>query len=255
MFQRIRKHMTPSTAIAFLALVFALTGGAFAASSNNGGSGAKATASVSPVASAAKAKAAPKGKAGPRGPAGPKGATGAAGLVGPAGSQGPAGAAGGKGENGTNGTNGADGTDGTNGAPGVAGKEGSPWTAGGTLPVGKTEKGTWSVSQSPAAVEKAFSSISFPIPLPAGVAVHLIAPESVPTTECPSHEVKEVFEAEAVAGNLCIYETVSEKLEFGRFWDTETLGEEAGKNGIVISFHAEADGYALGSWAVTAGAA
>jgi len=36
MFQRVGKHLTPWTVIAFMALVFALTGGAFAA--NNGGS-------------------------------------------------------------------------------------------------------------------------------------------------------------------------------------------------------------------------
>jgi hypothetical protein len=36
MFQAIRKHLNPATVIAFMALVFALTGGAFAAS--NGGS-------------------------------------------------------------------------------------------------------------------------------------------------------------------------------------------------------------------------
>jgi hypothetical protein len=36
MFQRVGKHLTPSTVIAIIALVFALSGGAFAA--NNGGS-------------------------------------------------------------------------------------------------------------------------------------------------------------------------------------------------------------------------
>jgi hypothetical protein len=36
MFQRVGKHLSPSTVIAFMALVFAFTGGAFAA--NNGGS-------------------------------------------------------------------------------------------------------------------------------------------------------------------------------------------------------------------------
>ena len=41
MFSAIRKHLIPRTFMAFVALVFAMTGGAFAASSNGGGSGAK----------------------------------------------------------------------------------------------------------------------------------------------------------------------------------------------------------------------
>jgi hypothetical protein len=165
MFQRIRKHLTPSTAIAFLALVFALTGGAFAASSNGGG-GSSSHATL--TASAAKAKAAPKGKAGPRGPAGAKGATGAAGPAGPAGSQGPAGAAGaagGKGESGATGT-GVEGKEGKEGAPGkegVKGKEGSPWTAGGVLPAGKTETGTFA-AQGPEN-DEIYVPISFAIPI------------------------------------------------------------------------------------------
>jgi hypothetical protein len=72
MFSALRKHLTPGTFIALIALIFAMTGGAFAASSSGGGSGAKATASVTrgtSVAAAAKSKAKPK--AGPRGPAGP----------------------------------------------------------------------------------------------------------------------------------------------------------------------------------------
>jgi hypothetical protein len=114
--QRIRKHLTPSTIIAFLALVFALTGGAFAATNHSGGgsAGSKASASLTRAASRApvvgatesKGRAGTKSKTGPRGPAGPKGATGA---TGPAGPTGPTGATGAKGENGANGSNGAGG--------------------------------------------------------------------------------------------------------------------------------------------------
>jgi hypothetical protein len=124
--QRIRKHLTPSTFIALLALVFALTGGAFAATGSGGSAGSKATASATPVASTAKAKA--KTKAGPRGPAGPKGATGATGAAGatgpggPAGPAGPTGPAGGAGIQGTAGTNGTDGESVTN-TKLVAGKQ------------------------------------------------------------------------------------------------------------------------------------
>jgi len=82
--------------ISVLALVFAMLGGAYAASSSEDG---KATASA-------------KAKRGPKGPKGAKGATGPAGPVGP---QGPAGA---------NGKDGANGSNGSNGAPGTAGKDG-----------------------------------------------------------------------------------------------------------------------------------
>ena len=109
MFSRIRKHLTPSTAIAFAALIFALTGGAYAAT---GGGASHATLTAS--AAKAKKKSAPAGKPGPRGPAGPAGAAGAAGPAGPVGPAGPAGA---KGETGAAGT-------GTTGAEGKKGKEG-----------------------------------------------------------------------------------------------------------------------------------
>ena len=103
MFQAIRKHLNPTTVVAFVALVFAMTGGAFAASggSGGGGTGSKTIASVTrgaggnPISTTAKSKAKPKTKAGPRGPAGPAGKNGATGVTGPAG---PAGATGAKGE-------------------------------------------------------------------------------------------------------------------------------------------------------------
>ena len=41
---------------------------------------------------------------------------------------------------------GAAGANGLNGAGGAAGPEGAPWTAGGTLPSGQTETGTWSAA-------------------------------------------------------------------------------------------------------------
>ena len=85
MFRALRKHLTPSTFIAFLALVFAVTGGAFAASGPGGGGSAKATASSTRTGSAGSLSPRPpraspsrRAKAGPRGPAGPKGATGCA---------------------------------------------------------------------------------------------------------------------------------------------------------------------------------
>jgi hypothetical protein len=204
MFQALRKHLTPSTLIAFMALVFAVTGGAFAASSRGGGSGVKATT----VAPAAAAKAKPKAKPGPRGPAGPKGATGATGATGPGGPAGPvglAGAAGGKGETGVAGSNGTSGTNGesvTN-TPLAAGKGGCKeggsefkvgsgaatkacnGTTGFTekLPSGKTETGSWAAR--PVEGEEAFIPVSFNIPLSAPLgqtATHFLRPPV--TTSC-----------------------------------------------------------------------
>jgi hypothetical protein len=147
--------------ISVIALVFAMLGGAYAASNNSGGG--KATAS-------AKAK---------KGPRGPKGATGPAGPTGPAGANG---AKGDKGDTGPAGSAGPSGAPGSAGAPGVKGKsvtetkipaepsetlcsgyggveylieeaiegtticngeEGSPWTDGGKLPPGATETGLY----------------------------------------------------------------------------------------------------------------
>jgi Collagen triple helix repeat (20 copies) len=146
MLERLRTQIgTAGLVVAIVALVAALGGGAYAASSNG-----KATAS-------AKAKQGKQGKQGKTGPAGPQGP---AGPAGPAGAKGDAGA---PGTNGINGTNGKDGEDGKDGEEGV---EGSPWTAGGTLPPEATETGAWA---SPPANEsgEAAVSISFPIPLAA----------------------------------------------------------------------------------------
>jgi hypothetical protein len=118
MFQAIRRQITPASVLALVALVFAVTGGAFAATGGGSGSGAS---HATLTASAAKKKT----KAPARGPAGPRGATGATGAAGPAGSAGPAGpagSAGGKGENGAAGTNGTNGTNGENGKPGKPGE-------------------------------------------------------------------------------------------------------------------------------------
>ena len=217
MFQRIRKHLTPSTFIALLALIFAATGGAFAAT-GGGGSGSKATAGVGgkPIATTAKSKG-KSGPRGPKGPAGPKGATGVTGATGPAGS---AGAAGAKGENGAAGAEGKEGppgkegkpgAEGEEGTPGAKGVEGSPWTAGGTLPPEKTETGAWSIQTID---PHTITAVSFPIRLPSALGekeVHFIlvnGEEFVPGaannpthTACPGIPEK----PEAKPGNFCVY--------------------------------------------------
>jgi hypothetical protein len=121
MFQKLRNHLSYANVAATMALVFALTGGAVAATSHSGGgSPSKATASVTPVATVAAKK---KSKVPARGPAGPKGATGAAGPAGAAGPVGATGPGGLQGPAGTNGTNGT-GTQGEKGEKGEAGAAG-----------------------------------------------------------------------------------------------------------------------------------
>ena len=160
-----------------------------------------------------------RGKAGAPGPAGPAGAAG----VGAAGPQGPAGPAGATGATGETGATGATGKE---GVPGKAGKAGEPWTAGGTLPSGKTETGVWALS-SGAAVSGQQAQISFPIPLAEQLTwgegkpgepedeVHYINPsgKEVTTTnvevashpDCPGT----VSKPEATPDNLCVYASLA----------------------------------------------
>ena len=246
MFQRVRKQITPATVMAFVALVFAVTGGAFAATGGSGNSPAKATAAVASVhAVVAKAK---KKAASTRGPAGPKGATGATGATGPAGPGGPAGAAGAKGEDGaaggpgTQGVQGEKGTTGTNGEsvksspvpvePGAAHcpEGGAEFTAektkktyacngekgvihpGETLPSGASETGVWLVQATGSGAEYHQIPISFPIPLkgPENNKSGVVIPNA------NVHYIKEgttttecpgsSSEPTAEKGNFCIYE-------------------------------------------------
>jgi hypothetical protein len=215
MFQAICKRLSYSNIAATMALVFALTGGAFAATGHSGGSGFKVTASAAPATTAKT-----KTKTGPRGPAGPKGATGATGPAGAIGSAGPTGAAGAKGENGATGTvgpqgpegkAGKEGKEGEEGTPGAKGETGSPWTAGGTLPSGSTETGAWGVdTSSPYTI----TTVSFPIPLASALDehhVHFILSEGEeyvsPTKNNPTHPacLGSSAKPEATPGNFCVY--------------------------------------------------
>lgn len=178
--------------ISIIALVFAMFGGAYAAS-NDGGK-----ASVS-----AKAKKGPRGPRGPRGPAGLAGPAGPAGETGAPGAKGAQGAQGAKGADGAQGAAGAKGATGAAGAAGATGPEGSPWTAGGTLPSGETETGMWSLGptyESELGVFQANTALSFPLPLSSAPTPHYIS--GAPTAECPGN-----FESpQAAPGQLCLYQ-------------------------------------------------
>ncbi len=208
MFQKLRNYLSYANVAATLALVFALTGGAFAATSHSSGGSAsfKATASATPVATVAKTKkkAAPRSTRGPAGPKGATGATGTTGATGPAGATGPGGSQGSQGPAGTNGINGTNGEPGKNGesvtSKAFAGKKekcaegGSEFTAaegkktyacngekgvihpGETLAPEATETGVWSFDINQASIPAAFGSYylnvpvaSFTIPLAASL--------------------------------------------------------------------------------------
>lgn len=290
MFQQARKHLTPATFIALLALVFALTGGAFAATGHGGGSGSKATASVAPRAVAVKSKGktgprGPRGVTGPAGKNGTNGTNGVSGATGPAGPKGEPGATGATGPQGPAGPGGKEGKEGEEGTPGTDGTEGSPWTDGGTLPSGSTETGTWFDSFAVPAGElgktieynAAAVAISFPIRL-----AKAIGPATNPTIEgarsvgaagngttCPGT----VEEPKAAPGDFCIYQgpveeepAKTEALSIpsvsivppGAKLNEGSVG--TGTSGAVAHFHYEGEGEGpssgtvviQGSWAVTA---
>jgi hypothetical protein len=265
MFSAIRRNLSPPTFIALLALVFALTGGAFAATGRSGSAPAHATLTAGAAKAKAKAKAPAKGPAGPKGPAGAAGATGPAGPMGPAGATGPAGPAGAgtPGTPGANGTNGVNGTEGKEGARGLKGVEGEPWTPNNTLPSNATETGAWSIGPLPESSGVSVHEVvaSFPVELKEALSlehVHFInqagEEETVagtsPQTACKGN----VEEPTAVPGNLCVY---IQELNAAKVFFIFKLGAEepgASKTGALGHFTTESGGEAKGrgTWAVTA---
>ena len=220
-------RLTYANVVATLAMVFAMSGGAYAASKYL----IVSTKQIKP--SVLKQL---QGKAGTTGPAGAPGATGSAGPVGPTGA---------KGADGANGTNGAPGTNGTSvtssvekaganckagGSKFVAasgttyacnGENGSPWTAGGTLPPGASETGVWSLTGG--GDGETYVPMSFPVRLAQPLSssqVHYV-PENgggvcKGTAENPT----------APSENLCVYQHELNNATAGGIWNFS--GAEAG---------------------------
>jgi hypothetical protein len=240
MFSAIRRrmHLSPATVIATFALLFAMSGGALAASHYL----ITSTKQIKPsVLASLKGKAGAAGKTGPAGPAG-------------AGSQGPAGAKGEAGKEGPVGKEGLAGKEGTPGKEGAPGKEGSPWTAGGKLPSKKTETGTWAMVTGPfsaaAGSSIGIASISFTLPLGNAPQVKIEQQNyDGSESECPSssEEINGGAIAKAGPGFLCVY-TISE-------FEKPPVSVSATSNGVVIALLVEekkAGSPAFGVWAVTA---
>jgi Collagen triple helix repeat (20 copies) len=252
-----------STVIAMLALVFAMSGGAYAATKYL----ITSTKQISP--SVLRSLRGASGKPGPVGPAGAAG-------VGSAGPAGAAGAAGAAGSPGAQGEKGAQGERGLRGEKGAKGTEGSPWTAGGTLPVGASETGTWVMGEIPGGaapgtlgLTRLSASLSFSIPLAKPIGGPLCEEES---PECPVHifegttipagcsgtVVEEsVTELKASSGNLCVWvnqnlsTVTAEQIRTNDVENPATVG--VGTHGGVLrtpgGFGERA--HAEGNWAVT----
>jgi hypothetical protein len=258
MFSTLRTRFGIPGVISVIALVFAMFGGAYAASNSSGGP--KATAS-------AKAK---------KGPRGPKGATGPAG---PAGAQGPAGAKGDAGANGSNGSNGATGPTGATGAKGATGATGATGSTGATgfsgftktLPSGETETGAWSTSVYSTLEMPPNTSISFPIPLAtAGAEGSAFGFTRSVTEEIEAEEISPggckgtAAEPTAPKGVLCVYtgfEEASNAFVFRNLKSPDNEVEEGyGVSGAKLGLgflqptteQPVASIEAWGSWAVTA---
>jgi len=241
MLSAFRNHFGVPGVVAVAALVFAMFGGAYAAS-NPGGSHATSS------------KAKPK--QGPRGPRGKTGATGPQGPAGPVGPQGLAGVAG------------AQGKQGIQGAPGAPGAPGEPWTPNGTLPSEATETGGWWMGESSDTIGTA--AISFPVPLSTvdaegivDTAIHVMVDgDASPPAGCTGGSFST---PKADPGNLCVYIARSEGIESALDLHTlsvykldhrKTLLKNAiSPSGALLSFLSgfeEASSYMSGSFAVTA---
>jgi hypothetical protein len=278
MFSTLRTRFGIPGVISVIALVFAMFGGAYAASksSDNG----KATAS-------AKAKKGPRGPRGPAGPAGPQGPAGPAGAKGDTGSGGSNGAAGKDGTgvtgkaitggvcgtgvsgieytsasgtntvcNGKNGTNGTNGSNGEDGACSV----GQPVCE---MPPKSTLTGAWSVGVTTHDSYFAnLASISFGLTYPGGTPPTLkyVAQAEEFETECPGTETAPAAEP----GFLCVYrDSASTAInQTGGLNETLTKNQGLTTSGVTLFFDPAFEEveeefialpfYSFGTWAVTA---
>ena len=253
MLTKLRTRFGAPGVIAVVALVFAMAGGAWAASGGLSGKQKKEVKKIAQTEAKKFATAGPQGPTGAQGPAGAPGKDGTNGTNGTNGVNGTTGAKGATGATGPTGEAGEEGLEGEagpKGATGVTGPEGSPWTAGGTLPSGKSEYGTWSAGPISEGGFGTWTSISIPIPLASGPALHYMGEGATPTTPCPG-----TFEApKAAPGNLCVYRSNGFELAFAEEENPETgiSAEGAGKSGANLFFAGEEFQSARGVWVVTA---
>jgi hypothetical protein len=230
---------TAGLVVAVVALVVALAGTAFAAAGLN----SQQKKEVKKIAKSYQGK-------GPKGATGATGATGPAGAPGKDGSPGAAGPIGPEGPKGEKGEKGEKGSKGEKGEKGEEGPEGSPWTAGGTLPSGETETGTWSFNASEASavenegIKTVFVPMSLNIPLPSPATI--VGQEN-------EHCDGTVQAPTADAGFLCVYTFFGNNSNLVAPDGSGAVGLAVGTVGGVAAFEITGDeAFAIGSFAVTA---
>lgn len=265
MLSKLRKRFTYANVALTAALVFAMSGGAYAA----GKYLITSTKQISP-----KVLKHLVGKTGAKGATGVAGAPGSQGPAGPAGPTGPIGPQGVPGPKGENGGEGPPGTSVTskivaegNSHCAAGGSEfkvaatttyacnGSPWTVGGTLPSGQSEYGVWTTDFEAQGTASTNSfSISFTIPLSAAPEANYIGTnEEYAGEKNEAASIKEgkcsgtIGEPKAAPGNLCVFSV--QPLRFKTVNVVFTL-----PYGAAMSAEAEEKGEvkAKGTWAVTA---
>jgi hypothetical protein len=253
MFKAIRSRLNATGVVVVLVLVFAMSGGAFAA-------GRYLITSTKQIKPSVLAQL--KGKAGP---AGGNGANGAAGGVGPAGAAGPQGPGGPQGPQGPQGPTGPQGEKGKDGTTGFTD----------TLPSGKTLKGDWSITAvlpGAFAFEGAISTaVSFGIPLagaPAPVYVRAPTKEQEEKHEFPPTPAGctgNVEDPGAEPGHLCVFArsevnvgalsvcSSSDPVGLCVFGSAGVIGTADPRGFLLAGVDAEKGAvFANGSWAVTA---
>jgi Collagen triple helix repeat (20 copies) len=221
-----RRHLSYANVAATLALVFAMSGGALAASHYL----ITSTSQISP-----KVLKKLKGKAGKTGGTGAAGATGAPGAAGP---QGPTG------------------KEGPQGKEGKAGIQGEPGPLLSTLPSGKTLTGVYAIEYTASgAGGTGTSAISFAFPLsadPSGANANFIPAGGSSTGACPGTSAN----PQAAAGQLCVYESFNTNIASRCLTKPagEYLCEKASKYGATAYVTSTGAGRAasVGTWAVTA---
>lgn len=245
MFSRVHQKLgTAGLVVAIVALVAAMTGGAFAA--GGGHLTGKEKKEVKKIAKKFAGKKGKNGAPGATGPQGPKGDTGAAGAKG---------------------DTGAKGDKGDRGERGLEGSEGSPWTAGGVLPSEETETGVWGSPNSGVA-GISFLPLSFPIRLAEPLEledIHLIneAGEEVYADQTPPFAEHErspsgctggsFTEPKADPGNLCVYTGYENQGRlFPKYFVLASVLYESSANGVDIPLQAAEGAEVVGSFAVTA---
>jgi Collagen triple helix repeat (20 copies) len=258
MLSAIRKRLTYANVAVTLALVFAMSGGAYAASRYV----ITSTKQIKPSVLAQL-----KGKPGASGAQGPAGSAGPAGPVGSAGAKGEAGASG------TNGTDGKEGVSVTSsvepaganckagGSKFVAangttyacnGEKGKEGTFGGqSLPAGKTLTGVYATVafvEAGGFPHSATTAVSFAMPVPGEPTAHYIKVGEALPEGCKGN----ANEPGAEEGNLCVFSGGEENVGSGF---VQTKGSSISTIGVQIAGLAIAKGNVSinGSWAVTAG--